>query len=332
MEPISESVYASGTISSKGQYQVFPKTSGILEKIYVSEGDSVSISSILFSISNESSRYNRANAELAAEFSDLKNNQDKLRDLETSIDLAQKKLIQDSLLYDRQKALWSQNIGSKLQLEQSELNYINSKSNYKSIQYKLRDLKKQLRFSDQQSKTNLMLSSSLNDDHFVRSSLDGRIYTILKEVGEMVGPQTPVAVVGSANEFIINLQVDEYDIVKIKKGLIVYITLDSYKGKSFKAMITKINPIMNERTKTFTVEAEFIEKPTVLYPNLTVEANIVITTKEKALTIPRKYLINDSFVIDKSGNKKYVTTGLKDYQKVEILQGISETDELKIPE
>lgn len=331
-ETITESVYASGTIISKDQYQVFPKTSGIIESRMVNEGDSIAKNGILYAIVNESSRLNRENAALAAEFADSRNNQDKIKELKTGIQLAKKKLEQDSLLYVRQKALWEQNIGSQLQLEQSELAYQNSRTNYESSLLKLSELMKQIRFSELQSRKSLQLSSSLDDDRLVRSSLNGKVYSLLKEVGEMVSPQTPLAVVGSATEFIIQLQVDEYDIVKIKKGQIVYITLDSYKGRSFKAEISKVYPIMNERTKTFTVEALFIEKPPILFPNLTVEANIVLQTKENAITIPRTYLINDSFVLDSEGNRKRVQTGLKDYQKIEILSGVTSNETLKIPE
>ena len=89
---------------------------------------------------------------------------------------------------------------------------------------------------------------------------------------------------------------------------------------------TKINPLMNERSRSFMVEADFIRQPPTLYPNLTVEANIIIQSKEKVLTIPRNYLTEDSFVWISEKEKKKVVTGLKDYQKVEIISGIAAGD------
>ena len=129
----------------------------------------------------------------------------------------------------------------------------------------------------------------------------------------------------------LEMQVDEYDILKIKKGLIVLVNLDSYKGKVFEATVTKINPIMNERSKTFVVEAEFIKQPEILYPNITFEASIVMNTKNNALLIPRNFILNDSIVMKSNGDKVIVKTGLKDYQKIEILSGISAEDELIKP-
>ena len=81
---------------------------------------------------------------------------------------------------------------------------------------------------------------------------------------------------------------------------------------------------MNERSRSFTVDAEFITPPKVLYPFLTVEANILIQTKDKALTIPRSYLVDESFVITEDKQKKEIVTGLKDYKKVEVLSGLQE--------
>jgi hypothetical protein len=77
---------------------------------------------------------------------------------------------------------------------------------------------------------------------------------------------------------------------------------------------------MNVQSKTFTIEAEFVQAPKVLYPNISFEANVLINTKKDALLIPRNYLLNDSIVENKSGEQLIVKTGLKDYQMVEILQ------------
>jgi multidrug efflux pump subunit AcrA (membrane-fusion protein) len=102
--------------------------------------------------------------------------------------------------------------------------------------------------------------------------------------------------------------------------------MDSYKGQVFEGVVDKIDPIMNAQSKSFTVEASFVNPPATLYPNLTTEANIIISVKEKALTIPRTYLVDDNYVILSSKEKRKVTTGLKDYQKVEILDGLKATD------
>jgi HlyD family secretion protein len=147
----------------------------------------------------------------------------------------------------------------------------------------------------------------------------------------MVNTQTPVAIIGNANEFILELQVDEYDIAKIRIGQKVFVTMDSYKGQVFDAVVNEIDPIMNERSRSFKVEASFISRPPNLYPNLTVEANILINTKENAVTIPRNYLVEETYVLLKNGKKTKVVTGLKDYNRAEVVSGLSRDAIIKKP-
>ncbi len=328
VQPITESIYASGSVKSKNQYQAFATVNGIIENVFLREGDSVKKGTPILSIANDIQRLNKENAELAAHFSDINANQGKLNEARLIIELARNKMKNDSALYFKQRALWQQQVGTEVELDQRELAYQNSKTNYYSTLIKLNDLKRQLDFTASQSKKNLLISGKLERDYTLKSEIDGIVYRIYKSKGDLVGVQTPLAVIGDASNFILELQVDEYDITRIKAGLNVLVTLDSYKGKVFEAIITRITPYMNERSKTFLVEAAFTTSPPVLYPNTTIEANIVLQSKNNALLIPRIYLINDSMVMKSNGEKVIVKTGLKDYQKIEIISGITAADEL----
>jgi multidrug efflux pump subunit AcrA (membrane-fusion protein) len=329
---ISESIYATGIIKSKNQYQAFANATGIIDKIFVSEGDSVKIGSPILSISSLTQHLNNENAKLSLLFFDFKANQEKLNESKMLIEFSRNKMKHDSILYIRQKNLWHQQIGTKVEFEQKELAFQNSSNAYFSSLVRFHDLKRQLDYNASQSKNNYLISGNIINDFIVRSEIDGLVYSINKKKGELVGPQTPLAVIGDAKKFILEMQIDEYDILKIKKNLLVYVTLDTYKGKVFNAKVSKIIPIMNERNKSFLVESEFIKQPQILYPNISFEANIVIQSKEKALIIPRHFLINDSFVLKSSGNKIKVITGIKDYQQAEIISGLNKNDELLNPE
>lgn len=331
IEKITESVYASGIIKSRNQYQVYSTVTGLLQDIYVEEGDSINTNDSILRIQNISSDLNRANAKLAADLAGFNANGDKLNELKVNIEFAATKLKNDSVMLVRQQALWSQQIGTKNELEQRELAFKNSSANYRAALYRLNDAKKQLETSALQAVNNLEISNSQAGDFILKSKNKGKVYSILKEKGELVSPQSPVAVIGDASDFEIQLLVDEYDITRIRQGQKVMITLDSYKGKVFEAEVSKIDPIMNERTRTFRITAEFTKKPEILYPNLTAEANIIIQSKENALLIPRNYLIGDSMVLNERKEKIKVKTGLMDYTKVEILSGINAGEKLVKP-
>ena len=328
---ITESVYASGFIKSEQQYEVFSRVNGLVEKVFVHEGMQVKKGDPLFQLDSKNSKIATENARLNAEVSDYQRNKNKLRDAEKAIELAHKNLSNDSLLYERQKNLWEQNIGSKVQLEQKQLSYEKAKTDLDKAKTNFQDLKQQLKLNSDQSKNNLEIAELMEDDFIIRSEIDGVVYKINIEEGEMMNSQSPAAVIGKEN-FLIQLNIDEMDIVKVEEGQQVLLRMDSYKTQVFEARISAINPMMNARTRSFEAEALFTDRPEALYPNLTVEANIVINTKQQALTIPRKYLINDTCVKIKGGALQRVETGLMDYNLVEILGGIDSTSILELPE
>ena len=177
-----------------------------------------------------------------------------------------------------------------------------------------------------------MISAINMNDFIIKSQVNGKIYTINKQVGELANTQSPIAIIGDATDFYVELQIDEFDINAVSKGLKVLVSMDSHKGEVYEGVIEKIYPIMNERTRTFKAEAKFIKRPDNIYPNLSAQANIIIQVKNKALTIPRTYLLENDYVLLANKEKRKIRTGLKDYDKVEVLSGITEKDELVKPQ
>jgi HlyD family secretion protein len=330
LKDITESVYASGIVSSKNQYEAYSKVNGIVNKISIKEGDYVKKGDLLMSIENPSVKLSVDNARLSAAINDYEANSEKLKDAYNSVQLAQKNLSNDSLIFERQKNLWKQNIGSKVELEQKELILEKAKVALKQAQVVYNDLKRQLELASQQSKNNLKIAQTQEKDLEVRSTVDGVVYKINVEEGELATTNAPLAIIGEA-DFIIELNIDELDIVKIKKDQKVFIRMDSYKSLIFEAVITDIYPMMNERTRTFKVQAAFTQKPEVLYPNLTLEANIVINEKQKVLTIPSRYLLSDSTVMLEDETIQPVEIGLSDYNLTEIIGGINATTRIIMP-
>lgn len=327
---ITESVYGSGKVEAKLQYQVFSTVSGIIEEITKTEGDSISIGESFILIKNDTQNFNKDNARLSQEFADKKLNQSKIDEAQSKVYLAKNILENDSLLYEKQKSLWKNSVGSKNDLDRAELKYKSSKSAYISAKEMYDQVKRQVNFSAKQSINNLKIADALFDDFSIKSLVNGEIYEIYVEKGDLVTPQKPLAVIGKRNDFILKMDIDEKDIKDIRIGQEVIIELNSYLDSIFTAKVSKINPLMNEQTKTFQVEAEFVKRPNVLYPNSSFEANIVINSKKNTLVIPLEYLNNNSVTL-KDGSSKKVTPGLKDYKKVEILSGIDKNTEIIKP-
>lgn len=331
IQNITESVYASGVIKSKNQYQVFSAVSGIIDEIFVDEGMAVKKGTPILSIVNDAQELMTKNAKLSAEFNALNVNRGKLDDAQSLVDLTKSQMKSDSSMLERQKRLWAQNIGMKVTLEQKELAYESSITKYQSAREQLEELERQLKFLSRQAQNNLLISDKNRSDYLVKSEAQGKVYQMNLTRGEMVTPQIPIAIIGDDEKYLLEMQIDEYDIVAIQLGMTVLVVLNSYRDSVFNAVVTKINPIMNVQSKTFMIEAEFVQAPQVLYPNISFEANVLISTKKDAMLIPRDYLLNDSIVVNKSGKWLIIKTGLKDYQMVEILSGINVNEELVLP-
>ena len=322
---MTESIYSSIVVQPDSLYQVYAIISGILDKNFVKEGDLVHKNQALFQVINTAPELNAKNAKLAL---DLANDNysggiNVLESIKDEINAARLKLKNDSINYFRQKNLWDQKIGSKIDFDTKKLNYDLAKNNVTTLQSKLKRTKNELLISVKQAKNNYNSSLVNTKDYTVKSSISGKVYAINKNRGELIQTVEPIATLGSANQFIVEMLVDEVDIVKIKNGQQVLITLDAYKGQVFEAKVTKILPKKDERNQTFKVEAVFDTQPKVLFPGLSGEGNIVMEKRENVLTIPLEYLTDDSTVKTDEGMIS-VKTGLRNMQFVEIISGISE--------
>jgi HlyD family secretion protein len=183
--------------------------------------------------------------------------------------------------------LWAQQIGSQNELDQRELAYTTSKAAYDRVQRKaLVENRQRLRTELDVARNNAAISTAGNDDRTPRSLIDGIVYDLLIEPGELATTQKAVAVIGSATEPLPGTgsgRVRHPPGEARPEGIH---HLDSYAGQAFAAEVTRIIPLMDERSRTFRVEARFTDRPPTLFPNLTAEASIVLRTKEQALTIP----------------------------------------------
>lgn len=329
-EDITLSVYASGLVKSKTQYQVFSTVNGILKEILVEEGGLVKKGQVIARISDLSQKINVENARAQEDYNSIFSNTEKLDQAKKEVELARIKLENEKSLLKRQKELWADGIGSKNDLDNRILSVENAQTNFNASQLHLNDLEKQLTFLYNQSKRNTQISSATMNDYTIKSEVVGRLYNFTKNVGEMVNTVNPIATIGDSNSFIVELEIDEFDISKIALGQTVIMSMDSHKGEVYEAEVSKIEPLMKEKSRSFTIEANFIKQPSQLYPNLSIEGNIIIQIKKNTITIPRNYLIDNSYVLI-GKNKVKVATGLMDYDKVEILKGISISDEISKP-
>lgn len=293
---ITEAVYSTVVVEPDNLYEAFPSIGGLIENAYVQVGDTVQINSLLFKIRNPTSDIETENAQLRYEITKeaFNGNSNIFTELDRSINTLKMKMKNDSINYTKQSKLWDLNIGSEQEYESRKLSYEISKNEYDImlIDYK----RKKLELSKNTAVANNVFKSNkiTKKEYTIRSKMDGIVYDIYKEIGESVSQQTPIGLIGSANDYIIKLLIDEIDIASISIGQKAIIKLDAMPLKVYEATITKIYPTKDLRSQTFMVEAEFITKPATLYNGLSGEANIIMSQRQRVLTVPSEYITVDN--------------------------------------
>jgi HlyD family secretion protein len=332
-ENLTVSVYATVIIEPKDKYNVFTVTPGIINEIFVNEGEKVQMGDSIALITSDKAGIERSNAELNYELakSKYKSSYSDLDNLQNEIKSSQEKLSQDSLEYMRRSRLYKKSVGSKTAVEQAKLAYELSSNKHSSLLNNLKQLKAELRTNYKQSKNRLKKSVLDLDDFVIRAKIDGTIYSLNKEAGEIITTQEPIAMLGKTDEYIITMEVDEVDISKIELDQMVLISLDAYEGETFEGRISKIYPLKNQKTLSFIVEAEFTDMPSKLYAGLAGEANIVIEKINDVMTIPIEYLTESNTVNTKDSIVK-VKVGNKNMRKVEIIEGLDYSTKITLPE
>lgn len=320
---ITESVYASVNVSPQESYFVFSNKTGIIDRIYVSEDDSVDFNQLLFKIRTVEVDNQMENAKLDVQQaqSDLKGEESLLQSLTLDLELAKQQLALDSVNFYRQERLWKQNIGSKIQYDNAKLSYEKAANNYSALKKRYAQTKIDLANNYKKALNRLDQQESTLKDYTIEAQLKGKVYQLFKEEGELIHPQEAFGEIGSTNSFKVEMDIDEVDITRIEIGDTSIIKLDAYPNEVFKSVIDKIYPKKDETTLTFKVESKFIEQPPKLYNGLAGEANIIIGVRKKALTIPTEYLSTNNTVFTSDGEKK-VEIGLRNLEFVEILSGI----------
>lgn len=329
-----QGVYASGNVMPVGHYEVTNKVSGIIDEILVSVGQNVEIGTPVVRLQNQ---LNEANLQIAKNQLELarKNaapNSDILSQLQKQVENSRVVFKQDSTELERYRRLRDDNIGSKQKLDLAELRYQTSQNSYQMALSKLRETRDRLEVELDNARNNLLAQQSRTSDYTILSAIEGKVYDIMPEKGELIAGNRPIMEIGAASQFETELQVDETDIVMVKAGQPVYYELDAIQDTVLNGSISLIYPRINTIERTAKVIASINPGQYPLYPGMALEANIVIREKDDVLVIPVTYINEQNEVILEDESRKQIETGIRDLNNVEVLSGLKEGDVILKPE
>jgi RND family efflux transporter MFP subunit len=207
---------------------------GLITSLRVDEGDNIQRGQLIATINVESVSVQRT-------------------ELETSLSLAK-------TVFERQKRLWDQNIGSELQ-------YLEAKNNYERIQQGLKS------FDVQLAKKN------------VYAPISGTIQQVFMRAGENAMPGAPIVSIISTGDLKIIADAPEEFLTKIKNKQSVKVTVPAL-GESFEASVSRIGKTVDASNRTFAVEVNVPRAQAAkLKTNLLAQVEILNSQIEDAIVI-----------------------------------------------
>jgi RND family efflux transporter MFP subunit len=122
-------------------------------------------------------------------------------------------------------------------------------------------------------------------------------------------------------------EVDEEDIPYVKEKQKVLIKADAFAGRTLAGEVARITPKGDPINKNFRVRIA-LPDDTPLLIGMTVEANIVVATRENALLVPSAAVTADRVWVIEDGRarSRAVTTGIAGRDRIEIRDGLAGTE------
>jgi len=276
-----------GSVEEQEQIMVSSETGGRVLRLLVEEGQQVARGALVAEIDPEAV-------------------EKQISELQTSLNLARD-------VFERQKRLWDQNIGSEIQ-------YLEAKNAKERLEKSLELLELQLGKSK------------------VYAPISGTVDQIMTEAGEMAMPGGPLFTLLDTRRVKVRVDAPENYLTTISKGQEVTVSIPAL-GRDYIERVSLIGSTIDRGNRTFKVEVEMANPDGVLKPNLLANMKVAELRIEEAVVIPlnllqqevggKKYVLVAGQGEDGTVAKKvYVTTGESAENLIIITKGLSGGEDL----
>ncbi|QES90681.1 efflux RND transporter periplasmic adaptor subunit [Rhizosphaericola mali] len=329
---IEQSVFANGFVEFDNQYTIAANAAGVLGNQQIKEGDSVVQNQIVATINSQSQQNQVAQSKFiySNALQNASGSSAQLTSIQQQIDQASSQLELDKVNYQRYNALIKTNSVSKLDYDNAELQYNNSKHNVDILQKKYDDTQLSLNLNKNTSKSQLNSQNAILDNYSAKAITSGVVLNVYHKNGEVLKVGDAIATIGNGG-YIIKLYISEDDIVKVTKGQKIALHLNTYSDQTFWAFVTKIYPGFDNDQQSYTIEAKFNQLPAKLFSGTQLQANIQVGEINNALVIPAIYIQKNNTVQLENGTFKTIEIGAKSDQWIQVLSGITENDAIRLP-
>jgi membrane fusion protein, multidrug efflux system len=226
---------ASASVEAVRTAMISPETNGQIKEIPVTKGQRVRAGQVVA----------RLNTQVL---------QNSMEEVKASLSLA-------TTVYQRQKSLWEQQIGSEIQ-------YLEARNAVESLETRLKTLDSQM------------------DMAVMRAPFNGIVEDIFLREGELAMPGSRVMHIVNLEKLYINADVSESYMGNIRVGDNVILRFPAFPGQDLLVPVHRVGHVINPENRTFRVQL-LIDNPGERYkPNMMASLGIVTYTSAAVLAVP----------------------------------------------
>ncbi len=260
---------------------------GTVTQVTVKPGDAVSAGQALAYMDNSTLRQSRGQVEQQLSFANT--------------------------LFEKQKRLWQQGVGTEIQ-------YLSAKNQKEALEKNLATLDAQLSM------------------YIIKAPISGTVESVDTKIGQAAAPGIPMFKVVNLNNLKVVADVAESYSGKINKGDKVKVVFADL-NKTIESNIAFASKVIDPLNRSFKIEIR-LNGATDIKPNMLAKLKIADYRNEKAITVPTNSItagVDEKYVMVKTSKngkavaaKRVIKTGHTGESRTEILDGIQAGDEIII--
>ncbi len=232
-------------------------------------------------------------------------------------------------------------------LQMAEANYTKAKTDWERVQELLEkgiaseqqyDLAKSAfdvaEATVNQAKAELALARDRLENAEVTTLFGGVVTDRFIDLGERISPGQPLFEIAQISSMELETGVSDTRFSEIRLGQPAVISVDGYPDMTFNGKIERIQPAIDPMTRTFKVTIKMENPKGLLKPGMLARADIEVGLHPDSLVIPKAASIEEegkyyvASVKDGKVDRCEVALGYQDGEKVEVLSGLSEGDQV----
>lgn len=314
---IEKETVVTGKVVPEDEVEVKPQIGGIIETIFVEEGHQVSVGDLI------------ARIKVVPNEQNLNAARGRLKKTQIALTTLKQDFIRNQKLFEKGIIASAEFLSNELQYNQAKQDVLNAESDLKIIK-----------------EGSIGGSNSANTD--IRATVSGTVLEIPVKEGDQViesnsfNAGTTIAAIADLNKMIFEGKVDEAEVASLTVGTALKVSLGAIEDQELNASLKFIAPKGTEEQGAvqFKIEADLALNDSIFVrAGYSANASIILDRKEDALAL-REALIQfdrktqepfvEVMIADQEFERRDVKLGISDGVNVEILEGISEGEAVKV--